>query len=98
LEEPFPEVSIVPYPIHVKVHAVLVHEDETLWDVDHHPHLSGRPEATRVGDPDAPDVSFTLRSTYTLYNADAIRVTGHEMRGPEGHRPFRIHSDEDPNV
>lgn len=91
LEELYPPTSIVPHRLQIKLHAIVHHLDESAWDVDHHPRLEGRTQATF--DPNAPprEVSFTLSSTYTVHNADGIRIAGHEMWGPSGHAPLTVH-------
>ena len=90
LEQEFPPTSVVPHGLQIKLHAIVHHLDETVWDVNHHPHLEGRAEATRVPTATARHVSFTLSSTYTVRNADGIRVTRHEVWGPTGHAPLSI--------
>lgn len=91
VRDTFPEESVVPYPLQVKVHGKLMQEDASGWTAENHPYLEARWNLEKVeaeGDPR--DVTFKLRSTYTIRNVEAFAgPTAHEMWGPSGYQALR---------
>jgi hypothetical protein len=87
----FPEDSVVPYPLLVKVHGKLLQADASRWSADSHPFLEPQWNVAKVkpaGDPR--DVTFTMSATYTVRNVDAFGgPTAHEMWGPSGYEALK---------
>jgi hypothetical protein len=94
LQEPFPEASVVPHLLHVKVHAVLHQKDYSTWNIGSHPFLEARFDPERVSTNQPRDVTFKLKATYTVRNTDGCRVTAHEMWGPTGYKALTLEEDE----
>jgi hypothetical protein len=91
IEATFPEESVVPYPLQVKIHGKLIQEDASRWSADNHPHLEPHWDLQQVeakGDPQ--DVTFKMTGTYTVRNVDAFAgPIAREMWGPSGHQALK---------
>ena len=80
----FPATSVVPFRPHMRVRATLLHEDETTWGPDMHPHLEGRLTPIRVPGPDPRDITLTFETSLTVRNADQVQPRRVEIHGPSG--------------
>lgn len=96
LQEPFPAESVVPHRLQMQIDAVLVHRDESSWDVHTHPFLEMELVAEKVETDDPREVTFKLPTKGTVRNADGMRLLGQGLWGPTGYSPLKF--EEDPGI
>ena len=99
LRESFPEESVVPHPLNIRVDGVLVHRDESVWNAGSHPFLEATFNFEKVPARDPRDVTFKMSATYSVRNTDGFRAMSQGMWGPTGYQPltFEGETQVDPN-
>jgi hypothetical protein len=90
VKQPFPDESVVPNPLYIRLDGVLIHHDESTWNSGSHPFLEARFDVEKVPPSDPRDVTFKMSVTYTVRNTEAFRATGQGMWGPAGYKPLTL--------
>jgi hypothetical protein len=78
------------------VSAVLLHRDESTWDLQVHPFLAPTIELERVDLEDPRDVTFKMPMRFSARNTEGVRITSIGIWGPSGYQPLR--SEGEPEV
>jgi hypothetical protein len=89
LDSSFPDESVVPHPISVRVDGVLTQKDESIWSESLHPFLEADFGFTRILGGDDREVTFQMTPKFTVRNTQGFRPTQMGLWGPTGYQALR---------